>query len=62
MLMDLKNRLQEQYVNYRDMMKEKDLVEDVRQTIPFMNEVKKAKLHVNGILNCIKKAKKRLKQ
>lgn len=42
--MDLKNRLQEQYVNYRDMMKEKDLVEDVRQTIPFMNEVKKAKL------------------
>jgi len=44
MLMDLKNRLQEQYVNYRDMMKEKDLVEDVRQTIPFMNEVQKAKL------------------
>ena len=42
--MDLKNRLQEQYVNYRDMMKEKDLVEDVRQTIPFMNEVEKAKL------------------
>ena len=36
--MDLKNKLKEQYVAYREILKEKDLVEDVKQTIPFIKD------------------------
>ena len=36
--MKLKEKLTEQYMTYRDILKETDLVEDVKQTIPFVKE------------------------
>ncbi len=36
--MKLKDKLTEQYMTYRDILKETDLVEDVKQTIPFVKE------------------------
>ncbi len=38
--MNLKEKLTEQYVTYREILKEKDLVEDVKQSIPFVQEDK----------------------
>ena len=38
--MSLKDKLTDQYVAYRDILKEKDLMEDMKQTIPFVKEDK----------------------
>ncbi|MEG2254295.1 MAG: hypothetical protein RSC33_03100, partial [Vagococcus sp.] len=36
-LMDLTNKLKEQYMNYRDILKANDVVGNVKETVPFMS-------------------------
>ncbi|MBO0476333.1 hypothetical protein DOK76_04580 [Vagococcus sp. DIV0080] len=35
--MDLTNKLKEQYMNYRDILKANDVVGNVKETVPFIS-------------------------